>query len=61
MIDLLKANVDDFVSLVELHRFDAVGSSYLDFPQVDDETVMALLKQARHACLPVRAVSLTMG
>lgn len=49
---LLKTSVDDVISLVELHRFDAVGSSYLDFPQVDDEEVKALLKEARRAVMP---------
>ena len=46
---LLKASVDDVISLVEMHRYDAVGSSYYDFPQVSDEAVKALLKEARSA------------
>lgn len=50
---VLKASADDFITLVELHRFDAVGSGYLDFPQVSDEEVKALLKEAKQSCLSV--------
>jgi putative phosphoribosyl transferase len=44
---LLRKQVDDLICLEMPSHFFAVGSHYIKFPQVSDEEVITLLKQAR--------------
>jgi predicted phosphoribosyltransferase len=46
----LRKRVDDVVTLMEPYQwFDGVGSWYIDFPQVSDEEVCALLNEVASA------------
>ncbi|NMB04097.1 MAG: hypothetical protein GX978_06040 [Tissierellia bacterium] len=46
----LKLMVDELVSLdIERHYLGAVGAYYIDFRQVEDNEVMALLKSVNNA------------
>jgi putative phosphoribosyl transferase len=46
---MLRSRVDEVISLIEPQWFDAVGSWYIDFPQVSDEEVRALLNEVQTA------------
>ncbi|MBY0501677.1 MAG: phosphoribosyltransferase [Alphaproteobacteria bacterium] len=46
-IAILEKQVDDLICLEMPSHFFAVGSYYVNFPQVSDEEVITLLKQAR--------------
>lgn len=45
--ELLKKITDEFISLLTEKIFYAVGTYYVNFPQVEDAEAVALLKQAR--------------
>ena len=46
-LEMLRAEVDDIVCLVEPSPFHAIGLHYVDFRQVDDDEVLAALDAAR--------------
>jgi putative phosphoribosyl transferase len=45
-IDALRAEVDDVVCLAQPEPFGAIGYFYLDFHQLTDDEVIALMRQA---------------
>ena len=47
-VDWLRAEADEVVCLSMPANFMAVGQFYIQFPQLDDEDVIRLLKDARH-------------
>ncbi|HET9023191.1 MAG TPA: phosphoribosyltransferase family protein [Burkholderiaceae bacterium] len=48
-IEALRAEVDDVVCLMQPEFFGAIGYFYIDFHQLTDDEVIALLRQAPHA------------
>jgi putative phosphoribosyl transferase len=48
-IDALRAEVDDVVCLMQPGFFGAIGYFYVDFHQLTDDEVIALMRQAPHA------------
>ena len=48
-IDALRAEVDDVVCLMQPAFFGAIGYFYIDFHQLTDDEVVALMRQAPRA------------
>jgi len=48
-VKLVGAQADEVVCLEMPRRFAAVGQFYRSFPQLEDEAVIALLREARQA------------